>query len=509
MSPQPERPQVVIVGAGPTGMTAALALTRSGVRCRIIEKRSAPGTSSRALGLQARSMEVLAGLGVTDEIEQASYRLRGSSIMRGNRTMVTMEWVPPQSRFPHTYVLPQSGLEDILRRHLAEAGVEVERGIEVTGVETGEESTTVRIAGGDAIIADWVIGADGSRSAVRASLGIGFPERDTDETYYLADAILDLPFAADDGAMWLGPQGPLMLMRLPGHDRLWRVFADVSDRARQGDLPTLDEGELSRVLERRGTSGATVQSLQWTSVFRTRMGLADSYRRGRVLLAGDAAHVFPPFGGQGMNLGIQDAINASWRLAAVVHGADVQLLEDYERERRPVAEAVIGDVESRRRLYALRNPLARAGRDLLLALGGRSKRAARAGSRQNSQVAISYRDRTPGGDRGPSPRPGDRAPHALLGRSSLHELFGPAHATLLLFGDHVDPVPTDGLRLRTIRIRPAEDAGGRIHGRYGLRSGDRAWVLVRPDGHVAARGNGAPVGLALTADWEPASPAPR
>lgn len=481
---------VVIVGAGPTGMVAALTLARSGVPCRVLDKRPSPGTSSRALGLQARSMEVLAGLGVADEIEQLARPLRTSTILRGHRTVVTMAWIPPQSRFPHTYVLPQAGLEEILRNRLSQEGVPVERDAEVLEVRNTAEDARIRLADGRELTAQWVLGADGSRSAVRESLGISFPARDTGETYYLADVLLDLPRPLEDGTMWLGPEGPVMLMRLPGDERLWRIFADVSDRAREGDLPEPGAALLSRMLQERGMPGISVVAVQWTSTFHTRMGLAESYRAGRVLLAGDAAHVFPPFGGQGMNLGIQDAVGVAWRLASIVHGADESLLESYQRERRPVAEAVIADVETRRRMYALRHPLARAGRDLLLAAAGRGRRAARAASLQNSQLAISYRERTPGGGHGPSPRPGDRAPHAMLLGSSLHELFGPDHATLMLFGEHEGPPPTTGLRLRILSIRAADDPGGRLHDRYGVRPGACAWVLVRPDGHLEARGEG-------------------
>ena len=503
----PDRTPVLIVGAGPTGMTAALTLIRSGVPCRIIDRRSAPGNSSRALGLQARSMELLAGFGVAEEIEQVSYRLRGSSIMRGHRSLVDMAWEPPESPFPHTYVLPQAGLEAILRRHLTEAGVQIERGVEATDVRSGPDGARVRTTDGHELSADWVLGADGARSSIRESVGIPFPDRDTGETYYLADATLDLPRRLGDGAMWLGPQGPLMLMRLPGDDRLWRLFIDVSDRARESALPEPDADLLGRELEQRAMAGIVVDSVQWTSIFRTRIGLADSYRSGRALLAGDAAHVFPPFGGQGMNLGIQDAVGAAWRLASIVHGADEQLLDAYEHERRPVAASVIRDVESRRRLYALRHPVARAGRDLLLAAAGRSRSAARAASVQNAQLAISYRDRTPGGDRGPSPRPGDRAPHAMLGDVSLHELFGPDHATLLLFGEHSAPPRPDGLRMRTLAVDAGTDPDGIAARRYGVDPGERAWVLVRPDGHVEARGTGTPT--TLTAGRAPASPGSR
>ncbi|MGP9537217.1 FAD-dependent monooxygenase [Brachybacterium sp. AOP43-C2-M15] len=480
---------VLIVGAGPTGLTAALVLAQSGVPCRILDKRSEAGHSSRALGLQARSMEVLAGLGVTDEIERMAYRLRGSSIMKGRRRVVTLDWVPPESRFPYTYVLPQAGLEEILRTRLAALGVEVEREIEIVDVRADGGGVVAELAGGASLSADWLIGADGARSAVRTALGIGFPEYATGEVYHLADAVLDLPIELDDGAMWLGPDGPLMLMRLPGDDRLWRVFVDVTDASRGADLPPLEAAALTRLLEARGPGGITVDELQWSSVFRTRMGLADSYRSGRVLLAGDATHVFPPFGGQGMNLGIQDAVNLAWRLTAVLRGAGASLLDRYERERRPVADAVIDDVEGRRRLYALRHPVARAGRDVLLGLGGRSRRLERRSSLQNSQLNISYRDRTPGGDHGPSPRPGDRAPHARVGDTSLHELFGPDHATLLLCGlEAGSSLLSAGAEVRIVHLSGADGSDRESCERYGFGPAGEGWVLVRPDGYVAARG---------------------
>lgn len=480
---------VLIVGGGPTGMTAALALTLSGVPCRIVDKRPEPGQSSRALGLQARSMEVLAGLGVTDEIEKTAYRLRGASIMRGHRVIVDLTWIPPESRFPYTYVLPQAGLEEILQRRLADQGVHVERGVEVVDVPADAARVEARLGCGGSIGADWLIGADGARSRVRAALGIGFPERTTGETYYLADAILELPLELGDSAMWLGPDGPLMLMRLPGDNDRWRIFVDVTDAARGAALPRLDESVLTTLLDERGPRGASIRSLQWTSVFHTRLALADAYRAGRAFLAGDASHVFPPFGGQGMNLGIQDAVNLAWRLAAVTHGAGVELLDAYELERRPVAAAVIDDVEARRRMYALRNPLARAARDVLLALGGRSRAAARRASLQNSQLAISYRDQVPGGTHGTAPRPGDRAPHAPFAQTSTHELFGPDHATLVVF-DHTSTgaIIEQQPGLTTVTVTDHTDSEGVIRQRYGVPPGHRGYVLVRPDGHIAARG---------------------
>lgn len=486
----PHSPGVLIVGAGPTGLTAALALTLSGVHCRIVDRRAEPGSSSRALGLQSRSMEVLAGLGVTDEIERVAYRLRGARMMRGHRPMVDMAWIPPDSRFPHTYVLPQTGVEDILARRLADLGVRVERGVEVVDAAVRAGKVEATLDTGDSIGATWLIGADGARSRVRTSLGIGFPERATGETYYLADANLELPLELGDSAMWLGPEGPLMLMRLPGNDGLWRIFVDVTSH--RTPLPPVDASVLTELMDERGPHGTQIRSLRWTSVYHSRLALAEAYRADRVFLAGDAAHVFPPFGGQGMNLGIQDAVNLAWRLAAVEHGADVDLLLGYERERRPVAATVIDDVEARRRLYALRNPVARAMRDVLLTLGGRSRRAARRASLQNSQLSISYRDHTPARTDGTAPHPGDRAPHAPLptAQTSTHELFGPGQVTLMVFDDDwTGPPVTDQPGVKTVRITASTDPDGVIRDRFGISPGQRGFVLVRPDGHIASRGD--------------------
>ncbi|MEU3271354.1 FAD-dependent monooxygenase [Saccharomonospora sp. NPDC006951] len=486
--------ETLIVGAGPTGMTAALVLAANGVGCRIIDKRPEPSHTSRALGLQARSMEVLAGLGVAERVEKVSYRLFGASIMNGDRPIAEMDWVPPESRYPYTYVVPQAGLEAILRGRLDELGVRIDRGAGFADVSSS--GATATLDDGRTIEADWIIGADGARSRVREAAGIAFPQRSTGEVYYLADVIVDLPArlkehvrAPDEersgSAMWLGPQGPFMLMRLPGGPKMWRVFVDMSDTAADGELPPLTTAALEALMAERGPRGARVEALRWSSVFRTRLGLADTYRCGRVFLAGDAAHVFPPFGGQGMNLGIQDAVNLAWRLAGVARGAPASLLDGYGPERRPVAAATIRDVEARRRLYALRNPLARGARDLVFRAGASSRGAKRRASLQNSQLTTSYRHVFQGGRGGPFPRAGDRAPDGRLGETTVHELLGPDHVTLLLF----DPRAGEPTIEREPGLTTATIAGqdSPLRRAYGLGKGRSDVVLVRPDGHVQSR----------------------
>lgn len=475
-------------------MVTALVLAANGVPCRVLERRARPSGGSRALGLQARSMELLAGLGLTDEIERVAYRLSGASIMRGDAELSRLAWVPPQSPYPYTYVLPQPGLESILRKGLHAAGVEIEYGADVQEVDHHDECVGVRLGDGRVLESEWLVGADGARSVVREALGISFTGGATGETYYLGDVVVESEMSFQDSAMWLGPDGPLMLMRLPGGDGLWRVFADMSHRSPGAELREPGITELQRLVDERGTCGIQITEVEWTSIFRTRVCLADEYRHGRVFLAGDAAHIFPPFGGQGMNLGIQDAVNLAWRLAQVESGASPDLLDDYETERRPVAAATIRDVESRRRMYALRNPLARSLRDVVLRFGAGFPGAARQASLQNSQLAVRYG----GGSRRPfmrRPALGDRAPDAVLVDGTVHDRLAVTHFTLLHFhsGNRAhgpgEPAAAAGAteRMVVVPIDDETDPAGEARDRYSMRG--EGFVLVRPDGHVAYRGH--------------------
>jgi 2-polyprenyl-6-methoxyphenol hydroxylase-like FAD-dependent oxidoreductase len=483
-------PVALVVGAGPTGLIAALTLAVNGVQCRVIDRRASPAAASRALGCQPRTMEILAALGVVDPILHGSARLAGSALMRGTTELATIAWIPPDAPYPYTYLFPQPVLEEVLRQRLLELGVAVEWNAEFVGLKDPNVAT---LADGRRIAAAWIVGCDGAHSRVREAAGIAFEGRSTGEVHFLADVMFRPENRVPNPAIWLAPDGPLMLMRLPGDTATWRIFIDVTGEGDQLPEPTRES--LQELLDRRalGPGRATIDTVHWMSTYRTSLRLAHSYRRDRVLLAGDATHVFPPYGGQGMNTGIQDAFNLSWKLARVIQGkASSALLDTYQAERRPVAAETIRQVDQRRRLFAVRNPLGRALRDLALSVFMRSERVLRAGSYATSQLGISYRARSwlcVDHGRVPGPQAGDRAPDGPLGSGRLFERLRPTRFTLLVFAG-VDDVPAipPGLPTDTavVNVDRVTDPGQALTKRYNAERG--ALVLIRPDGHIGFRG---------------------
>jgi 3-(3-hydroxy-phenyl)propionate hydroxylase len=481
---------VLIVGGGPTGLLTALTLAANGVRSRVIDRRAAPAGASRALGCQPRSMEVLAALGVAGEIVQRSKPLGGSAVLRGDTELFRIDWVPPDAPYPYTYIFPQTALEDVLRARLGQLGVTVEWNLELVGFD---DHYTARLADGQRVGADWIVGSDGARSRVREAANIAFEGRSTGEVHYLADVSFRQKDPVSGPAMWLAPEGPLMLMPLPGDASMWRIFVDVTGESEQ--LPEPTHESLQALMDERalGPGRATIDTVYWTSTYRTSLRLAHSYRRDRVFLAGDAAHVFPPYGGQGMNTGIQDAFNLGWKLARVVQGkSSPALLDTYESERRPVAVETIRQVDQRRRLFAVRNPLGRALRDVTLRAFMRSERVRRAGSYATSELGITYHGRSWACvDDGPVPRPraGDRAPDGPVGKSRLFEIFRPTRFTLLAFGEgnRAPTIPSEiSPDVTVVEINATSDPDRVLTKRYDAEGG--ALVLVRPDGHIGFRG---------------------
>lgn len=332
---------VIIVGAGPTGLMLAGDLAAAGVDVQVLEKRAEESNLTRAFALHARTLELFDMRGIADDIVEQGFQVSEVRPTMGSRTAV-LDLRHPESRFSYSLIVQQARTEMLLRRRAERLSVPILRGTEVIGLNQDAEGVdlVVRTSQGQRTVrATRVVGADGAHSAIRSLLGIGFSGRDYNTRILLADIRPegDLPrainpFIGDDGVALLPPYG----------DGWYR--ATVWDRARQdgpADAP-VTLAELNDALGR--ITGGEVQAAEmgWSTRFLSQRRQADHYRRGRVLLAGDAAHVHSPLGAMGMNTGIQDAVNLAWKLAAVEHGwAPPWLLDTYESERHRAGRATL------------------------------------------------------------------------------------------------------------------------------------------------------------------------
>jgi len=478
-NPMTAHTDVLICGAGATGLVLAIELARRGVPFRLVEKLDRPFHGSRGKGIQPRSQEIFEDLGVLDRLTAGggAYPPSRSWHADGSWTdAVMVEPAPPTPAEPYRLPLmvPQALTEAILRERLLELGHRPAFGHELLALEQDGEGVAARIAtptGTETVHARYLVGADGGRSFVRNALGIGFPGQTLGVRALVAD--IELSGLGRDAWHQFNERSSelrLSLCPLMGTD-LFQLQAAVPP---EGDIDVSAAGLDAMVRERTGRDDLRVHAVSWASAYRMNARLADRYRDGRVFLAGDAAHVHPPTGGQGLNTSVQDAYNLGWKLAAVLAGAPAALLDSYAEERRPIAAGMLG--LSTRLLENARRGDNRRGREV-------------------QQLDLGYR----GGPLAAATRtgglvPGDRAPDArLLGAAGqprrMFELLAGTHWTLL--GHHVAraelPARAD---LHVHTIGPAaelRDLHGDFAAAYALADGE--WVLVRPDGYVGAIGS--------------------
>ncbi|WP_410569069.1 FAD-dependent monooxygenase [Amycolatopsis sp. cmx-4-61] len=461
--------RVLIAGAGPTGLTLAIELARRDVAVRIIDKAAEYFVGSRGDGMQPRTLEVFEDLGVLDAVLAAGMapvpmKIHLGGEVVGERMMFDPVEPTPSRPYPTGWFLGQSQTEGILRDRLAEFGVRVELATALTGFEQDADGVTATLSTGETVRAAYLVGADGGRSFVRKALGIAF-EGSTDESIrmLLGDVRAD-GLDRNFGHWFATPDEPMngmMFSPLPGTPH-FQFGASL------GDGETDVETALPAVQARLDVlSGGTVKlsDLAWSTVWRPNVRLAARFRDGRVFLAGDAAHVHPPTGGQGLNTGVQDGYNLGWKLA---DGAP-ELLDSYEIERRTVAARVLGVTTELLQKYVDGDEDAhRRGED-------------------TQQLDITYR----GGPLSPpgtgALQPGDRAPDAPLvdangKRVRMFELFRGPHATELFFGEGETAghriLPAGSVATGTDLV----DEGGHAYAAYEASGGRR--VLVRPDGYV-------------------------
>ncbi len=332
---------VIVVGAGPTGLALACGLRAAGVAVRVLDGAAGPAVTSRALGLQPRGVEVLDRLGALGDLPERALPINKVVIAVEGRELARLQVGLAMERLGGRtgLIISQADIEAALRQRLAELGGTIEWGLRVTGLDLRTDGVSVRLDDGSDVDAGWVIGADGAHSVVRKALNIGFPGVPLVERFLLADVHAELGRPRDAALTWIRGIDLLAAFPLPGDD-FWRVMAPAPREL--GDEPQQDEIVDFLGARLRAEAGGSIRAVEWTSSFRIQRRLADTYRRGRVLLAGDAAHIHSPLGGQGMNTGIGDAENLAWKLALVISGrADDSLLDTYEAERRPIAKDVL------------------------------------------------------------------------------------------------------------------------------------------------------------------------
>ncbi|MGH3678098.1 MAG: FAD-dependent monooxygenase [Mycobacterium sp.] len=508
--------QVLIAGAGPIGLTAAIELARRGIDVRIVDPIPDPPQYAKAVGVQPRTLEVFEGMGVLRRILDAAIEMNGQIVYVNGEKTGQVDFATPAD-IPFGFIaIPQYATERVLREELAMHGVHIERGLRVDGFEqdaAGVTATLVGDGGQQTARAGYLIGADGAHSTVRKALGLTFEGAAFEEQYLLGDVEVDwsLPRGYGIRAMHQtdgNTDDLLVCIPLPGRGR-YRMSMLVPDELGGGSAadgvahgfegarkPEL--GHIQAVLDRLAPEPTTARNLRWSSVFRISHRIVDGYGRGRVFVAGDAAHIHPPTGAQGMNTGIQDAHNLAWKLALAVSGvAAPGLLDSYDAERRPVGEEVVG-----RTVRSAREGVGADSTDVDYVI------------RREAQLLISYHDSPIVSDRA-----GGRAPDATgLTRDAvsdplrLFSLLGRREHTMLLYADagaddvapferaadaavaaahgHVDVylIAAPGADVDTTVLPLVRDRAGDFARMYAATG--PSIYLIRPDGYLGFAASG-------------------
>lgn len=508
---EPSEIPVLVVGAGPVGLTMAAELARQGVACRIVDHApAAPSAGSRAVAIQARTLEIFADMGVVAAILESGHRIHGANLFAEGSRIFHFSFDELASPFPFAIDLPQPETERVITAHLRRFGFEVERSATLTGLVQDEHGVTARLDtpdGPSVIRAKYLIGCDGAHSSVRQLAAIPDGGSPPHENYLIADLPVEWDTPDDEWNFWFHEDGLFNLFPL-GSGR-YRMIADADAGA------PADSAQVASAFERRGPRNAVPGEPVWAGTFRTNRRQALSYQCGRVFVAGDAAHVQSPAGGQGMNTGIQDAYNLAWKLGMVFRGnAPESLLESYGAERQPVGKSMLALTSNMDAIAAMRHPISQGVRNRLLPiLAGFEVFEQRIASRL-AEISVNYR-RSPivgqsGRWYGSGPNPGDRAVDAPVGSGKrvFDLLGGTRHAVLIFTAEHpgeddlrnlsnLERYMRDGYprEVSTHVISRAElpgrastiiDSGGAAHHAYA--AGVPCIYLVRPDGYVGFRG---------------------
>lgn len=517
---QPPPSDVLIVGAGPTGLTLAHELLRHGITPRLIEKKPFASPNSKALGVMARTLELLAPVGITQEMLVQGVQVPSLQVWSSGRHLARFDFANGlDSPYPFILMIPQHTTEAILTDFLVRLGGTMERGVEIVGLTQREDhvEAVLRSVNGkeERCVCRFLIGCDGAHSSVRKLLGAPFVGKMVEHHFATGNVYMHGDFPRNQALAYLHRGRLITYFPLPdGQHRF--ILAYPPGEAPTGDV-TLEE--IQQTMEICGPKGSRASYPSFLARYHVHQRKVTRYVHQRVVLAGDAAHLHSPLGAQGMNTGMQDAMNLAWKLALVVQGrAPQRLLESYQIEREEVGRRLLQDDETMVRQAFLSHPLATPARDCAAPYLTQHPEVQQGITRTAAELHISYQHGPLVSDyRGRSVKPsspklkvGDRAPNGLLflkaqaAPRQLYELLtGKSHALLLFLhpqeeGDQRELQAQladwqDLLEVYPIRRHDAQgsdehtwyDPDGLLASRYGIE--DSGLVLIRPDGYMSFR----------------------
>jgi 2-polyprenyl-6-methoxyphenol hydroxylase-like FAD-dependent oxidoreductase len=497
---------VLIVGAGPTGLMLANQLARRGVRPTVIDRHSGPAQQSRAMAVHARTLEIYAKLGIAARAVERGRQGNGANLWVAGKLKARVpleEMGKNLSPFPYVLMLGQDENERIMGDRLRELGVGVEWNTELVALEQHADHVTATIRQPDGsprrIDAAYVAGCDGSRSAVRQMNGIGFPGAAYEQSFFVADTEATGPMVPDELNVYLWRDGFHLYFPMPGSHR-WRVIGILPKELQSGADPTFEQ--VLPALRQQGARGLSFTSCLWFSTYRIHHRRTERFRDRRCFLLGDAAHVHSPMGGQGMNTGLQDAYNLAWKLALVVTGrATDPLLDTYEVERLPFADRLLSTTDRAFRLVVSDSWLGGVLRTRIFpnvaAIAMKPQFMRRFAFRTLSQIGIEYRasplSQTAAGIGKHAPAAGERFPWLQLTfadgsrREDLFERLDDTRFNLLVIGQ---PSPsTERLGLGDLLAThgvPLDGENARVLATVSIT--EPSFYLLRPDGHIGLVG---------------------
>ncbi|MEU9233637.1 FAD-dependent oxidoreductase [Streptomyces subrutilus] len=506
--------EVLVVGAGPVGLTAAHELARRGLRVRLVDGAEGPARTSRAVAVHPRTLETFDQMGVVAPVVEAGRRNRAFTMFARGRKLVRLDadYASMPTRYPYTVIIEQTRTEAVLREAVARLGVRVEWGVRLTGLTQDPAGVRARLERADGTREEyevpWLVGCDGGHSTVRKQLGLPLLG-ESSETWELADAPV-VTGLAQDSIYWVHTGRQAMMMVPYSREGHWRLL----DTAPAGDAAGSVASRFGSKLSAGLGQSVRVGEPQWTSVFTFQQRMVPRMHEGRCFVAGDAAHVHSPASGQGMNTGVQEAYNLAWKLAQVEQGwAGRELLDTYGEERVPVGKALLGSTRTATFLVQFKNVMAGLMLPVVMGVVRNVPPLRRAIQRKvlggMSGLRLAYPESsltlpdpgsgTPAGSRASAAAarfPGDPGADALQEelRDTRWSLLCGAGGPSAAAAASAEAAAAYGawLSVRTVGAEPGAGPGaladpdGRLRQALGLVPG--GWVLIRPDGYFAAGG---------------------